>query len=122
MLNSVALMGRLTADPELKSTSNDKNYARFTLAVSRGDKDNNTDFINCVAWNKTAEFISKYFSKGKLIALEGNIQTGSYQDKEGNKRKSFEVVAHRAHFVESKKKEESNDSDEIIEDDEDLQY
>lgn len=107
MLNVVALVGRLTADPELKHTSNDLAVTRFSIAVSRSyaraGSERQTDFIDIVAWRSTAEFVCRYFRKGNQIAIEGAIQTGSYQDKDGNKRRTFEVVASNVHFVESKK-------------------
>lgn len=102
MLNSVNLMGRLTADPELKQTVNGISVISFTIAVDRAytpkGQDKQTDFINIAAWRQTAEFISKYFAKGQMIALEGSIQTRSYEDKQGNKRTAFEVVAGQVHF------------------------
>ena len=107
MLNSVILMGRLTANPELRHTPNDIAVTSFTLAVDRGyakaGAERVTDFIDIVAWRNTAEFVSKYFRKGQLVAVEGSIQTRSYQDKEGNKRKAFEVVASQVHFAEPKR-------------------
>ncbi len=123
MLNNVILMGRLTADPEIKPVSDDKKYVRLTLAVNRGGKgeDQKTDFIDCVAWNRTAEFISKYFSKGKLIALKGSIRIGSYTDKEGVKKKSFNILINEVYFTgESKLKSESEPD--ILEDDGDLPF
>lgn len=106
MLNKTILMGRLTADPELKTTPNGISVCSFTIAVDRGyvkaGTQHQTDFIDIVTWRQTAEFVSKYFSKGKLIALEGSIQTRSYTDNSGNKRKVFEVVADSVHFCESK--------------------
>jgi len=99
-------MGRLTRDPELKQTPNNVSVATFSLAVDRNyqsDKDNKqTDFINIVAWRHTAEFVSKYFTKGQLVAVEGSIQTRSYQDKDGNNRTVFEVVADQVYFAEKK--------------------
>lgn len=106
MLNTSILMGRLTSDPELKYTSNNVPVTNFTLAVDRQYKsgeEKQTDFINIVAWRNTAEFVTKYFSKGLLVALEGSIQTRRYTDKEGNNRTAFEVVANNVHFAESKK-------------------
>ena len=102
MLNRVALMGRLTADPELKKTTSDLSVLSFTVAVERnysGNKDKQTDFINCVAWRQTAEFISRYFSKGKMIALEGSIQVRNYTDKNDNKRQAVEVLVSQAYFA-----------------------
>lgn len=107
MLNVVVLTGRLVADPELRHTSSDIAVTSFTIAVNRRfarpGEERQTDFIDIVAWRNTAEFICKYFGKGQLIAIEGSIQTGSYQDKDGNKRKTFEVVARDAQFAESKR-------------------
>ena len=106
MLNKAILMGRLTADPELKTTTNSISVCSFTIAVDRGyvkaGAQRQTDFIDIVTWRQTAEFVSKYFSKGKLIAVEGSIQTRSYTDNAGNKRKVFEIVADSVHFCESK--------------------
>ena len=106
MLNRAILMGRLTKDPEFKQTPNNVSVATFSLAVDRNyqsDKDNKqTDFINIVAWRHTAEFVSKYFTKGQLVAVEGSIQTRSYQDKDGNNRTVFEVVADQVYFAEKK--------------------
>lgn len=107
MLNSVTLMGRLTADPELRHTASDLAVVRFTVAVDRDytrqGADKQTDFINIVAWRNTAEFVSKYFRKGQLVAVKGSIQTGSYTDKDGNKRYTFEVVADNVYFAEAKR-------------------
>ena len=110
MLNNVVLMGRLTADPELKQTQNGVSVLSFSLAVDRDytqqGQEKQADFINIVAWRLTAEFISKYFTKGQMMALKGAIQTRSYEDKQGNKRTVFEVVADKVYFCGSK--EESN--------------
>ena len=107
MLNIVALVGRLTVDPELRHTPNSTPVTSFNIAVgrsfARSGEERQTDFIDIVAWRSTAEFICKYFKKGQLIAVEGSIQTRTYQDKDGNKRKAFEVIANNVHFVESKK-------------------
>lgn len=106
MLNIVALMGRLTADPELKRTANDIAVTTFTLAVNRSyvrqGEERQTDFINVVAWRQTAEFVCRYFGKGQLMAVDGSIQTRNYTDRDGNKRTAFEVVANNVHFAESK--------------------
>lgn len=106
MLNRVCLMGRLTRDPELRQTQNGVSVTTFTLAVDRNyqaDKNNRqADFINIVAWRHTAEFAEKYFTKGQLVAVEGSIQTRSYQDKGGNSRTAFEVVADQVYFAEKK--------------------
>lgn len=106
MFNLVVLTGRLTADPELKTTPNGISVCSFSIAVDRAYKkgeEKQTDFINIVAWRQTAEFVSKYFGKGNLIGIEGSIQTRRYQDKDGNNRTAFEVVANNVQFVESKK-------------------
>jgi single-strand DNA-binding protein len=107
MLNVAVLMGRLVADPELRQTPNGVSVTSFTLAVDRSyvksGAERQTDFIDIVAWRNTAEFVCKYFRKGQLMAVQGSIQTRSYTDKEGNKRKAFEIVADNVHFAESKR-------------------
>ena len=104
MLNRVILMGRMVADPELKQTPNGVSVATFRLAVERNyqPKDSNErlcDFISCVAWRQTGEFITRYFSKGSMIVIEGSIQTRQYQDKNGNKRTAVEMIADQAYFA-----------------------
>lgn len=107
MLNNAVLMGRLTADPELRHTGNDIAVTSFTLAVdrnySRAGTEKQTDFIDIVCWRQTAEFASKYFHKGQLVAVKGTIQTRSYTDNQGVKRKAFEIVADNVYFAESKR-------------------
>ena len=106
MFNLVVLTGRLTADPELKTTPNGISVTSFSIAVDRryrSGEERQTDFINIVAWRTSAEFICKYFKKGNLIGIEGSIQTRRYQDKNGNNRTAFEVVANNVQFVESKR-------------------
>ncbi len=106
MFNLVVLTGRLTADPELKTTSNGLSVTTFSIAVDRryrSGEERQTDFINIVAWRQSAEFITKYFKKGNLIGIEGSIQTRRYQDKNGNNRTAFEVVVNNVQFVESKR-------------------
>ncbi|MGI6279855.1 MAG: single-stranded DNA-binding protein [Acutalibacteraceae bacterium] len=106
MFNLVVLTGRLTADPELRTTQNGTSVTSFSIAVDRryrSGEEKQTDFINIVAWRATAEFITKYFKKGNLIGIEGSIQTRKYQDKDGNNRVAFEVVANNVQFVESKR-------------------
>lgn len=107
MLNKAVLMGRLTADPELKRTPQGKSVTSFTIACERDFKGPNgekqTDFLDIVAWGKTAEFIYRYFVKGQLIALAGRIQTRTWEDKQSNKRKSVEIVADEVHFAEPKR-------------------
>lgn len=102
MTNSVILMGRLTADPELRQTQNGTAVTSFTVAVERRFQREQTDFINIVAWKQTAEFVEKYFKKGAMIALRGSIQQRNYEDKNGNKRTAFEVVADEVSFCGSK--------------------
>lgn len=105
MINSVVLMGRLTATPELKVTTNGTNVTTFTVAVdrqySKGEKQ--TDFIPVTAWRGTADFISKWFQKGSMIAVQGSLQTRKYQDKDGHNRTAFEVVASEVSFCGEKK-------------------
>ena len=107
MLNKAILMGRLTADPELRRTQNNTAVTSFTLAVnrrpSRSGEQAQTDFIDIVAWNYTAEFVSKWFSKGQQVAVVGRIQTRTWEDKQGQKRKTVEVVADEVHFAEPKR-------------------
>ena len=105
MFNLAILTGRLTDYAELKTTNSGISVTRFTIAIDRRGKgeDKQTDFINIVAWRNTAEFITKYFNKGSMIGIEGSIQTRKYQDKNGNNRVAFEVVADNVHFIESKK-------------------
>ncbi len=106
MLNRAILMGRLTADPEHKQTTSGISVTSFSIAVDRNfsgrDGNRATDFINIVAWRQTADFICKYFTKGRMIALEGSIQTRNYEDKQGNKRTAVEVVADQVYFADSK--------------------
>jgi len=100
-------MGRFVADPDLRQTPNGVSVTSFTLAVDRSyvkaGTERQTDFIDIVAWRNTAEFVCKYFKKGQLAAVQGAIQTRSYTDKEGNKRKAFEIVADNVHFAEPKR-------------------
>ena len=111
-MNKVVLVGRLTAKPELRYTPQNTAYTRFSVAVNRtftnADGKRDADFINVVAWRKQAETISKYFDKGNLIALEGRLQTGSYDDKDGNKRYTVDVALDNFEFVESKASRESS--------------
>ena len=107
MLNKVILMGRLTRDPELKSTPNSVAVADFTLAVDRGyakaGTERETDFLDCVAWRGTAEFISRYFKKGMQVAVTGRIQTRKWKDQNDQKRVSVEIVVDEAFFADSKR-------------------
>lgn len=107
-MNKVILLGRLTAKPELRYTQSNTAYTRFSVATNRrirnaeGQWENGADFINVVAWQKNAENIAKFFDKGNMISIEGRIQNGSYDDKDGNKRYTTDVVVEGFEFVESK--------------------
>ena len=108
MLNHIVIMGRLTRDPELRRTGTGVAVASFTVAVDRdfggregGEKE--TDFIDCVAWRQTGEFVSKYFTKGRMIVVSGRLQVRSWTDKDGNKRRTAEVVADNCYFGDSKR-------------------
>ena len=115
MLNHITIMGRLTRDPELRRTGSGVAVASFTVAVDRdfggrdgGEKE--TDFIDCVAWRQTGEFVSKYFTKGRMIVVSGRLQIRSWTDKDGNKRRTAEVVADNVYFGESRRSNEGNSS------------
>lgn len=108
MLNHIVIMGRLVRDPELRRTGNGTAVTNFSVAVDRdfsgkdgGEKE--TDFIDCVAWRNTGEFVSKYFTKGAMIVVSGRLQIRKWQDKDGNNRYSAEVVADNVYFADSKK-------------------
>lgn len=102
MLNKIVVMGRLVRDPEERRTANNKPVTNFTIAVDR-DRQDETDFIDCVAWNGTAEFIEKYFRKGSMMIASGRLQMRKWEDKDGNKRTSYEVLADSVYFGEPKK-------------------
>lgn len=110
-LNSVQLMGRLTKDPELRFTQNQTAVATFTLAVDRdyqsGGSERQVDFVEVVSWRKTAEFVSKHFHKGQMMALHGSLQSRKWQDKDGNNRVSWEVIADSVYFCGDKKADNS---------------
>lgn len=112
MLNVVALMGRLVADPQLRQTTTGKNVASFRVAVDRGRKDangqNQADLFDIVAWDKSAEFVCRYFQKGSLIAVEGRLQSRNYQDKSGNNRNAVEVVVNNVSFAGNKDAQSQN--------------
>lgn len=114
MLNKIVIIGRLTASPELRHTANATPVASFTVAVERDFKGNDgqkqTDFINCVAWRGTAEFVSKYFSKGSMAVVSGRLQIRSYQDRDGNNRTAAEVLAENIYFGESRRSIDSHDT------------
>ena len=127
MINQVTLMGRLTSEPELKNTNNNMQYCRFTLAVDRATRsgeEKKADFISCIAWNKTAEFICRYFYKGLLIAAEGELRTGNYTDRDGNKHYTTDVLVDKVHFAERamKKSTDSNENNDYIPHSENLPF
>ena len=105
-MNNVFLIGRTTKDPEIRYSQNNLAIARFTLAVDRVSKEKETDFISCIAFGKTAELMEKYVPKGRKIAIQGHIQTGSYDAKDGHKVYTTDVIVERLEFCESK---QSND-------------
>lgn len=103
MLNKTIIMGRFTRDPELRRTVNGTAVASFTIACDRDfSKDNEVDFVDCVAWRQTGEFVSKYFAKGRMAVVCGRLQTRSWTDKDGNKRRTTEIVADNVYFGDSK--------------------
>lgn len=115
MLNHIVIMGRLTKDPELRRTASGVAVASFTLAVDRdfATKDGSekeTDFIDCVAWRQTGEFVSKHFAKGRMACVAGRLQIRGWTDKDGNKRRSAEVVADNIYFADSKNAAQNGDS------------
>lgn len=115
MLNHIVIMGRLTRDPELRRTGSGVPVASFTLAVDRDftGKDGNekeTDFIDCVAWRNTGEFVSKYFAKGRMACVSGRLQLRNWTDNDGNKRRNAEVVADNVYFADSKNAAENGNS------------
>ena len=102
-LNRITVQGRLCAAPELRQTQNGKAVANFTLAVDRDHNREETDFIDCVCWNGTAEFVSKYFRKGSMCIVSGRLQMRKYEAKDGTNRTAYEIVADNVYFGESKK-------------------
>ena len=115
MLNHITIMGRLTRDPELRRTGSGIAVASFTVAVdrdfaSRESGERETDFIDCVAWRQTGEFVSKYFTKGSMIVVAGRLQIRGWTDKDGNKRRTAEVVADNVYFGESRRNSEGGNA------------
>lgn len=110
MLNCAVIMGRLTADPELRTTQSDVPVVSFTIACDRDrvgeGGERKTDFIDCTAWRHTADFVSKYFAKGSMIVLSGRLQIRDWTDRDGNKRRSAEVLVDDAYFGEARRKDE----------------
>ena len=116
MLNKIIIMGRLTRDPELRHTQTGTAVASFSLAVDRDFKDKatgdrTTDFIDVVAWRQTGEFVSRYFTKGRMAVVEGRLQIRDWTDKEGGKRRSAEVIADNVYFGDSKPKDGGEEDD-----------
>lgn len=145
MLNTAVVMGRLTYDPELRTTPNGTSVCRFTVACDRNyarqGEERKTDFIDITAWRQTAEFVSRYFHKGSMIAVEGSIQVENYTDKDGNKRRDVRIVANNVSFCGSKAESNTSsapmqqsqpqpsyssasgsDFEEIVDDDDDLPF
>ena len=136
MLNKVFLQGRLVADPELRETQQGTPVASYRLAVDRDYKSKdsnaqNTDFVNIVSWRNTAEFVSRYFTKGRMMLVEGRLQMRSYTDKDGNRRVAAEVVTDNVHFADSRKDGSNNEDgslqesagfEELADDDGDLPF
>lgn len=108
MLNRITIMGRLVRDPELKYTASNTPVTSFTLAVDRDFGEKKTDFIDCVAWKQTAEFVCKYFTKGSMAVVSGRLQLRDWEDQNGNKRRNAEVVVDSIYFGESKRTDDSN--------------
>ena len=111
MLNHIVIMGRLVQDPVLRTTQSGVNVASFTVAVDRdfGGRDGNerqTDFIDCVAWRQTGEFVSRYFQKGRMIVVSGRLQSRKWQDREGNNRTNWEISADNVYFGDSKRRDD----------------
>jgi len=125
MMNKIILIGRLTADPELRYTTNNNAVAQFTLAVDRPyvkDGQKETDFIRIITWRKQAENCSKYLSKGRLVAVDGRLQIRSYEDRDGNRRTIAEVVANEVKFLESGSKRSEPSSDDFDVSDQDVPF
>jgi len=122
MLNKIFIMGRLTADIELRRTPTGTPVASFKLAVKRDGKEDATDFIDVVVWNGTAEFASRYFSKGRMMIVSGRLQIREWQDKQGNKRKSAEVIADDIYFGDSKREDRGKSFVEIPDNGEELPF
>jgi len=111
MLNKIIIMGRLTKAPELRYTQNQTPVASFTIACDRdyNGEEKQTDFINCVAWKNTANFVHQHFDKGSMAIVAGRLQTRKWEDREGKKHTEYEVIAETIYFGESKKKDETNE-------------
>lgn len=127
-MNKIILIGRLTKKPELKTTSNNKSVCNFSIAVNRKVNNKETDFFNCQAWEKTGEFVEKYFDKGSMISIVGRVQNRSWEDKDGKKNYITEIIVEEVYFCGSKKdssnssKEFSSDEMKEIEDSDELPF
>lgn len=122
MLNSVVIIGRLTRDPEVRYTQSGTAVCNFTLAVDKRKKEDGADFIDCVAWQKTAELVSQYLGKGRQCAVNGRLQVRSYEDKDGNKRKAVEVVAESVVFLGGAKEASSEPRQEEVFNEDDIPF
>lgn len=121
MISKVILMGRLTRDPEMRHTNSGTPVTTFSIAIDNGYGDNKrTDFVNCIAWNKTAEFVSKYFAKGKMIIVIGRITTRSWETQDGKRAYATEVVAQEVNFGESKSSQQTATQPPMQDDDDDF--
>lgn len=116
MLNHIDIQGRLTNEPDLRTTQNGDSVASFTIACDRDYDRSKADFVNCVAWRKTGEFISKYFHKGSLATISGRLQSRKWQDRDGNNRTAWEVICDNVYFGERKQQEPSVQFTEIDDD------
>ena len=122
-MNQVNLIGRLTKDPEIRYTQNNKPVASYTLAVKRSyakDGEQDTDFINIISWNKSADFVQKYFKKGMQVGVTGRIQTRNWEDDNGQKHYATEVVTEKVEFADSKKEEPTDVTEEVYAGDNDM--
>ena len=122
MLNTITIHGRLTKDVELRYTKSEKAVASFTVACDRPGKDSGADFIPCVAWEKTAEMLDKYFHKGSQILVNGRLSQREYEDKNGNKRTTYEVIVNAVDFCDSKAKDTTPQFVEVDEDDGEIPF
>jgi len=124
MLNHITIMGRLTKEPELRMTQQQTAVTSFTIACERdyqSGSDKQTDFIECVAWRHTAEFVSKYFTKGQMAVVSGRLQSRKWEDRDGNKRINWEIVADSVYFGESKRSDSQDSKQTFVEVDDDFE-
>jgi single-strand DNA-binding protein len=121
-LNRITIMGRMTKDPELRRTNSGKAVASFTLAVGRDFEKGKTDFIECVAWGSSAEFVAKHLAKGRMVVASGRLQIRDWTDKDGNKRKNAEIITDSVYFGDSKPSNTEQHFAEIEDDDSDLPF